>query len=91
MEPFVVRVSSPLPRFGALPGDRIFFDPQHHDVLILYRALHIRDTGAILNATETGQAEVISWPSSDDHSPRPALRLSSGGAPRRWRHRRPEA
>lgn len=91
MEPFVLRVLRPLPRFGAQPGDRIFFDPEHADVLVLYRALHIRDTGAILNSAELGEAEVVSWPSSSDgpHH-RPTLRLSSGGARRQWRRRRPE-
>jgi len=75
MEPYVVRVLRPLPRFGAQPGDRIYFDPDHADVLVLYRELHIRDTGAILNATETGEAEAVSWPSSSDPRARPALRL----------------
>ena len=75
MEPFVVRVRTALPRFRAVPGDRIYFDPQHPDILVLYRALHIRDTGAVLNALELGHVEVVSYPNYP----------SSVASSRRWR------
>lgn len=90
MEPFVCRATQPIPRFNALPGDRVYFDPSHPDILVLYRALHIRATGAVLNMIEAGVLEDITPP--DDPSPsRPVLRLSSGGGLRRWRRPRPPA
>lgn len=95
MEPFVCRATQPIERFGAIPGDEIYFDPSHPDIVILYRPLHIRVSGALLNMLEDGVLEEITPASAEPSSPpRPALRLSSsraGRALRRWKQRGPSS
>ena len=80
MEPVIYRARVPCPRFGALPDDRIYYDPDHPDILVLYRALHIRDSGAILNQVELGNLEQVSPPGDPSVASPPSLRLSYGGA-----------
>lgn len=92
MKPFVGRATRPIERLGAVIGDEVYFDPRHPDVVILYRPLHIRVSGALLNMVEDGALEDISPSDGAPSLPAPVLSLSSARArPGRlgWGRQRP--
>lgn len=66
----ICRCRNAVPRLNALPGDCVVVDLDAPVPLAVYHPLHIRDTGAVLNALELGDLEEITPPSPVSPPPR---------------------